>query len=69
MLRIQLEVEAMRHIKLNPIGQTTRWLNKPFGLDGIYVASTDLDISFSELRMLFLNYLSDYNSTAIDDTK
>lgn len=69
MLRVQFTDETILRNQLTPIGKTTRWLNKPFGLDGVYVASTDLDISFSELRMLFQKYLSEYNPTAIDDMK
>jgi len=68
-LRVQFTDEAMLRNQLTPIGKTTRWLNKPFGLDGIYVGSTDLDISFSELRSLFQKYLSEFNPTAADDMK
>lgn len=67
MLRIQFTDEAILRNQLTLIGKTTRWLNKPFGLEGIYVASTDLDISFSELRMLFQKYLSEGNPNATDD--
>jgi len=67
MLRVQFSDEAILRNQLTPIGKTTRWLNKPFGLDGIYVASADLDISFSELRMLFQKNLSKYNPTAKED--
>lgn len=68
MLRVQFTDEAILHNQLTPIGKT-RWLNKPFGLDGIYVACTDLDISVSELRIVFQKYLSEYNPTAADDMK
>jgi hypothetical protein len=68
-LRIQFTDEAILRNRLTPIGKTTRWLNRPFGLDGVYVASTDLDISFSELRTLFQNYLSEYNPAAAVDIK
>ena len=64
MLRVQFTDEAILHNRLTPIGKKTRWLNKPFGVDGIYVASTDLDISFSELRMLFQKYLAEYYPTS-----
>lgn len=69
LLRVQITDEAILRNHLTPIGKTTRWLNKPFGLDGIYIGSTDLDISFSELSMLFQKYLSEYNPTATDDTR
>ena len=69
LLRIQLTDQAMRDCKLTPVGQITRWLNRPLGLDGIYIGSADLDVSFSRLRMLFQEYLSEYNPGAIDDTK
>ncbi|GGX66433.1 hypothetical protein GCM10007385_39600 [Tateyamaria omphalii] len=69
MLRIQLTDEAMQRNKLTTLGQTTRWPNKLFGLDGIYVVSADLNISFSELGLLFQKHLSEYNPTATDDTK
>jgi hypothetical protein len=69
LLRVQFLDEAMQHTKLSPIGWATRWLNKPIGLDGVYLSSGDLDISFSELRILFQKYLLDYNPAAMDDTK
>jgi hypothetical protein len=69
MLRVQFTDDAILRNQLTPIVKVTRWLNTPSSIDGIYVASTDLDISFSELRMLFQKYLSEYNPTAIDDMK
>jgi hypothetical protein len=69
MLRIQFTDDAILRNQLTPVVNVARWLNTQSGLDGIYVASTDLDISFSELRMLFRKYLSEYNPTAIDDMK
>ena len=69
MLRIQFTDEAILRNGLTRIGKTTRWLNRPFGPDGVYVASADLDISFAKLRTLFQNYLSEYNPAATDDTK
>ena len=69
LLRIQMTDEAWNQSKLTFYGKTIRWLHKPIGLDGIYVGSLDLDISFSELRQLFQSYHLEYNSTATDDAK
>lgn len=69
MLRVQLKNDAMEQITLTPTGQITRRLNKPFGLDGIYVGCEDLDISYQELRLLFQRYLSEHSPAATDDSK
>jgi len=69
MLQIQFTDEAILRNQLTPVGKIIRWFNRPFGLDGVYVASTDLDISFSELRTLFQNYISEYNPAATVDIK
>lgn len=50
-------------------GRITRWLNKPFGFDGILIYSVGLDISFADLRGRFQTYLTRHNPTAIDDTE
>ena len=68
-LRVHFSDKEILRNQLTPIGKITKWLYAPFGLDGIYVVSTDLDISFSELRMLFQKHLSEYNPTATDDTR
>lgn len=69
MLRIQFTDEAIRRNQLTPVGKIASWLNRSYVLDGVCVASTDLDISFSELRTLFQNYLSEYNPAATFDMK
>lgn len=69
LLRIQLTDEAMQHVRLTKTGRTARSLNKPIGLDGIYISTVDLDMSFPELRLLFQSYLSQYNPSATDDTE
>lgn len=69
LLRVQFTDEAILRNQLTPIAKANNWLNKLFGLHGIYLSSVDLDISFCELRRLFQKYLSEYNPTAIDDAK
>lgn len=69
LLRIQLTDGAITEEQLTSMGKRARWLNKAFGLDGIYVDSMYLEISFSELSDLFQKYLEYYNPSAVDSTR
>lgn len=68
-LIVKLTDEAMQGIKRPKMNFVARWMNKPFGIDGISIVTGDLAISFSEFVSLFQKYLAKYNPEATDDTK
>ena len=45
------------------------WTKALFTSNEIKISSKDLDISFAELRGLFLEYLAEHNPAAKDDTR
>lgn len=66
LIRLQLAPDGILLLKLTWSAKITRWMNKPFGLDGLYVPSSDLDISFAELWNLTRRYVKELCPHALD---
>ncbi len=64
LIRLQLYPDGYRLVNLKIWAQITRLMHKPVGLEGIYISSADLDLSFNELFDLLAEYLETYNSDA-----
>ena len=65
-IRLQLAPDGILLLKLTWSAKITRWMNKPFGLDGLYITSNDLDISFPELWNLTRMYVAEFCPDALD---
>ncbi|MEM8749568.1 MAG: STM3941 family protein [Pseudomonadota bacterium] len=64
---LYLTSDARRNLQLNWIGTVTRLFNKWDDTGDVYVASTDLDISFPDLLSHFRQYLMQYQPNALAD--
>ncbi len=66
-IRLQLASEGTHQFEFTWSATITRWFNKSVGLDGRYMTSNDLDISFSELRNLMFTYVKEFQPSALED--
>lgn len=66
LIRLQLTSNEFYDHQLTRRARAVRWIHKPFGKDGIFVSSSDLDISFANLLKLMRQYLSQYSPSALE---
>lgn len=69
MIRLQLAYDGIDRLELTWSATITRWLNKPFSLDGLYISSSDLDISFPELWDVTRRYVTEFCPHALAGDK